>query len=389
MVGRFAMKNVLERIDPIQLGERLRSARAKSGLTQHDAVEKLGMARTTLIAIEKGQRRVRLDELKQLAELYRSSMNALLRPDSVFVTLVPRFRSLAPEEEDAADAAMMLNDLAGSQLELENILGLPSRRNYPPERPIGPGDIRDQAEDAALEFRQRVGIGLGPIPDIVSLLELEIGIRVFIRPLGAARISGLFVFDDQVGACILLNKHHPRERRAMTAAHELGHFISTRAQADVVDYRAAPQTREERFASAFAFALLMPASFVRRRFSELRQDMGAFSPRHLILLAHQLSLSEEALCRRLEDLNLIPSGTWDSLRDRGFSGELVRRVLGDKALPEESTVPPRLWFLAAEAYRRRLLSEGQIARMLRADRVELRQMLDALGAEEGDGFDSL
>jgi Zn-dependent peptidase ImmA (M78 family)/transcriptional regulator with XRE-family HTH domain len=383
------MKNVLERIDPIQLGERLRSARAKSGLTQHDAVEKLGMARTTLIAIEKGQRRVRSDELKQFAELYHYSMNALLRPDSVFVTLVPRFRSLAPEEEDAADAAALLNDLAGSQLELENILGFPSRRNYPPERPIGPGDIRDQAEDAALEFRQRVGIGLGPIPDIVSLLELEIGIRVFIRPLGAARISGLFVYDDQVGACILLNKNHPRERRAMTAAHELGHFISTRAQADVVDYRTTPQTREERFASAFAYALLMPASFVRRRFSEFRQEMGAFSPRHLILLAHQLSVSEEALCRRLEELNLIPSGTWDSLRDRGFSGELVRRVLGDKALPEESAVPPRFWFLAAEAYRRHLLSEGQIARMLRADRVELRQMLDALGAEEGDGFDSI
>ena len=175
----------------------------------------------------------------------------------------------------------------------------------------------------------------------------------------------------------------------MTAAHELGHFITTRTQADVVDFRVAPHSREERFASAFAYALLMPASFVRRRFSELRLETGAFSPRHLILLAHQLSVSEEALCRRLEELNLIPSGTWDSLRDRGFSGELVRRVLGDKAFPEESTVPPRLWFLAAEAYRRRLLSEGQIARMLKADRVELRQMLDALGAEEGDEFDSL
>jgi Zn-dependent peptidase ImmA (M78 family)/DNA-binding XRE family transcriptional regulator len=388
MVGYIEMTNILERIDPIKLGERLRSARAKVGLTQNEAVEKLGMARTTLIAVEKGQRRVRSDELKQLAELYGSSTNALLRLDSVFISLVPRFRSLAPEEKDAADAASLLNDLAGSQLELERILGITARRSYPAERQIGPGDIRDQAEDAALEFRQRIGIGLGPIPDIVSLLELEIGMRVFIRPLGSSRISGLFAYDDQVGACILLNKHHPRERRAITAAHELGHFITTRTQADVVDIRATPQSREERFASAFAYALLMPASFIRRRFSELRQESGAFSPRHLILLAHQLFVSEEALCRRVEDLNLIPSGTWDSLRDRGFSGELVRRVLGDKALPEESTVPPRIWFLAAEAYRRRLLSEGQIARMLRTDRVEIRQMLDTLGAEGGDDFDS-
>lgn len=64
-------------------------------------------------------------------------------------------------------------------------------------------------------------------------------------------------------------------------------------------------------------------------------------------------------------------------------------ALGDKATPEENAVPPRLWYLAAEAYRRGLLSEGQIARMLKADRVELRAMFDALGAEKGDRLDSL
>jgi hypothetical protein len=133
----------------------------------------------------------------------------------------------------------------------------------------------------------------------------------------------------------------------------------------------------------------MPAAFVRRRFAELRQEAGTFSPRHLIMLAHQLSVSEEALCRRLEELNLLPSGTWESLRDRGFSGVLVRRVLGDKAAPAEHPVPPRLWFLAAEAYRRGLLSEGQITRMLKSDRLEIRTMLDDLGAEEGMALDSL
>jgi len=389
MAGYLEMTNLLDRIDPIQLGERLRSARARAGLTQQDAAVKLGMARTTLITLEKGQRRVRPEELKDMAEVYGCSVNALLRPHSVSVSLVPRFRSIAPDEEDAADAALLLNDLAGSQVELENILGIPARPQYPPERSIGPGDIRDQAEDAALETRQRLGIGLGPIPDIVSLLELEFGVRVFIRPLGAGRISGLFAFDDQIGACILLNKNHPRERRAMTAAHELGHLIATRNQPDVVDFHAAPQSREERFAAAFSYSFLMPAAFVRRRFAELRQETGAFSPRHLILLAHQLSVSEEALCRRIEELNLLPSGTWDSLRDRGFSGDLVRQVLGDRATSEESTFPPRVWYLAGEAYRRGLLSEGQIARMLKTDRVELRAMFDALGAEEGAELDSL
>lgn len=382
------MTNLLDTTDPAQLGERLRLARVRADLTQQEAAGKLNLARTTLIALEKGQRRVRTDELKSMSDVYGISLNALLRPTSVLTNLVPRFRAIAPDEVEAADAALLLNDLAAAQYELESILGIPFRSNYPPERPIGVGDIRQQAEDVAMETRQRLGIGLSAIPDLISLLELEFGIRVFIRTLSSSKISGLFAFDEKIGACILLNKNHPRERRAITAAHELGHFIATRAQPDVVEVHAVPQTREEKFAAAFSYALLMPAASVRRKFSDFQREAGAFSPRHLILLAHQLAVSEEALCRRLEELNLLPSGTWGSLRDRGFSGEIVRRVLGDSALPEANAVPPRQWFLAVEAHRRGLLSEGQIARMLRVDRVEVRAMFDALGAEEGDGVDS-
>ena len=382
------MTNALDTADPVQIGERLRLARSRAGLTQQEAADRLKFARTTLIALEKGQRRLRAEELKTIADVYGISTNALLRPQSVIVSLAPRFRALGADQSDSADAGLLLNDLAAAQSELEALLGIPFRPNYPPERPLGAGDIREQAEDAAMEIRQRLGIGLSTIPDIVTLLELEFGIRIFIRPLSSGRISGLFVYDERIGACILLNKNHPRERRAITAAHELGHLIATRSQPDVVELHKAPQTREEKFVAAFSYALLMPAALVRRRFTELQRESGAFSPRHLILLAHQLAVSEEALCRRLEELNLLPSGTWDSLRDRGFSGETVRKVLGDRTTSDESAIPPRLWFLAAEAYRRGLLSEGQIARMLRTDRVEVRFMLDALGAEEGNGLDS-
>lgn len=383
------MTNILDSADPVQLGERLRVARARAGFTQQEAADKLNMARTTLLALEKGQRRLRVEELRAIASVYQISVNAFLRPQSVVVNLVPQFRAIAGAKEAETDkAAVLLNDLAAAQVELETMLGIPFRPSYPPERPIGPGDIREQAEDAATDIRHRLGIGLGPLTDIVSVLELEFGVRVFIQPL-SGRISGLFVFDEKVGACILLNMNHPRERRAITAAHEFAHLIATRNQPDVVSVGATPQSREEKFASAFSFALLMPAALIRRRFSELQRDTGRFSPRHLILLAHQLGLSEEALCRRIEELGLIPSGTWDSLRDRGFSGGLVRQVLGDKAQQTDTVLPPRLWFIATEAYKRGLLSEGQISRMLGTDRVEVRGMLDALGMEEPDELESL
>src|SRR5207248_320382 len=141
----------------IQLGERLRLARTRADLTQQEAADKLKLARTTLIALEKGQRRLRAEELKSMSAVYGISINALLRPGSVLANLVPRFRAIAPDEADAADAALLLNDLAAAQYELELVLGIPFRPNYPPERPVGPGDIREQAEDVAMEVRQKLG----------------------------------------------------------------------------------------------------------------------------------------------------------------------------------------------------------------------------------------
>ena len=390
------MLNVLESRSPKDLGERLRAARSNAGLTQQKAADDLKLARTTLIAIEKGERRVRADEFREMVALYGISVNAFFQSKVAPVEFVPRFRSLSGASNQAAtEAARLLSDLAIAEVELERILGMPLRKDYPPERRIGSGDIREQAEDAALDTRQRLGLGLSPINDIVSLFELEVGIRVFVQPLKSGALSGLFVFDETVGACMLLNRNHPRERRALTAAHEYAHFLSTRQQPDVLsEPTQSTQSREERFAAAFAPALMMPAAAIRRRFEDLRREAGRFSPRHLILLAHQFNVSEEALCRRLEELSLVPAGTWESLRGRGFSGKLVREVLGDKAQVQKTFVSPRIWYLASEAYRRDLLSEGQIAKRLGMDRVDVRAMLDStmlegLGAEALDDPESI
>jgi Zn-dependent peptidase ImmA (M78 family)/DNA-binding XRE family transcriptional regulator len=383
------MLNILEQRNPQEIGERLRTARSRSGLTQEDVSQKLSMARTTLVAIEKGQRRIRPNELRELAELYQVPINTLLRNSAIHVDLVPRFRALAQTDEASGmKAAQVLNSLATAEVELEQRLGQPLKMNYPPEFPIQGGDVRAQAEDVAMEMRHRFGIGLSPIMDVVSLLELEVGMRIFIRPLPNSSISGLFVYDEQLGGCMLLNQNHPRERRAISGCHEFGHFVSARKSPDMVDLAHAPQTREDRFANYFAMAFMMPAIVIRRKFQEMKQESGRFSPRHLILLAHYFNVSEEALCRRLEDLGLVPAGTWDSLKDRGFSAETVRQVLGDRAEKNEAVMPPRLWLLAAEAYRKEIFDEGQLAKMLCMDRIELRTMLDTMDVEGNDDLQS-
>src|SRR4051812_11494346 len=86
------MKDHAPIIDNAALGERLRIARDAAKVTQAHAAEAIGAARTTLVAIEQGGRRPRLNELQILAGLYETTVNALLRRESATVDLRPRFR---------------------------------------------------------------------------------------------------------------------------------------------------------------------------------------------------------------------------------------------------------------------------------------------------------
>lgn len=373
--------NVLERIDPVKLGERLRIARSGAGVTQEDAARELGVARTTVIAIEQGQRRVRPEELRIFAGVYRVNINDLLRETAVHVDLAAKFRKAAGETQlgqAPEEAVRTLNRLASTMLELEASLGQRLDFHYPPEKPILPGSLEEQAEDLALDLRHRLGLGLAPIADILSLAELELGIRVFVRPLHSS-ISGLFAFDSAVGPCMLLNAKHPPERQALTAAHEIGHFLTTRSSPDVVEESAEENSRQEKFVTSFALSFLMPAAAVRRRFRDFTAGTGKFSPRHLILMAHFFRVAVEAMCRRLEALRLLPEGTYDSLKDRGFAIEAARKAIGDLPPIERSKPPPRLMLLATDAYQKGLLTEGQLCEMLAMDRVELRTHLDLFG----------
>ncbi|MEJ0098502.1 MAG: ImmA/IrrE family metallo-endopeptidase [Pseudomonadota bacterium] len=82
-------------------------------------------------------------------------------------------------------------------------------------------------------------------------------------------MSGLFAHDDALGACILLNANHPRERRTQTAGHETGHFIGTRQKPEILYADEDFSSREERYADAFSRAFLTPARAVMQKFREV------------------------------------------------------------------------------------------------------------------------
>lgn len=96
------------------------------------------------------------------------------------------------------------------------------------------------------------------------------------------------------------------------------------------------------------------------------------------VLAHQFYVSAQAAAVRLEDLGLLPRDIWEALTERGFKPGAARQLLGLPTRPtSEDPFPERYRYLAVQAYLREAISEGQLARFLRTDRVTAREIVDA------------
>jgi Zn-dependent peptidase ImmA (M78 family) len=382
----------LNELSAQEIGRRLRLARENADIRQDEAAHVIGMSRPTLVSIEKGTRRVRIQELQALARHYGVSVNAILRREAVHTDLIPRFRKLRETEDDhTLEAIQLLNDLVKAEVELENVLGVERRRHYPPERGINEGDVLELAEKHAQELRDWLGLGSGPIADIFSIIELDLGIRLYQRRLSSkSRVAGLFTYDDAVGACILLNANHPLERRIQSAAHEVGHFFGTRRVPEVLEDNEQFLSRDERYANAFGRAFLTPRKSFEESFRQLTAGADKLTRRHVILLAHQHNLSREAAVRRLEELDLVRKGTWEWFkRNGGIKDEQAREVLGTAAMRPDPAkddanrpVSHRLSLMAHAAWKRGLMSEGQLAELLKLRRVEVRGLIDQIELEE-------
>ncbi len=367
---------------------RLRAARESSGLTQAQAAAELGVSRPLLIAIEKGTREVGPDELVRLAQIYGKPVSELLRPTPPPVAIGMRFRA-------ALASALRAEDLSGVIAQLEeqadNYLDLLRRANteppgrYQPARSISHLDPWRAGEDLATEERNRLGIGDGPIRPLREVLEIEVGLRVFLLPL-PHHVAGLFVYVEALGGCVGVNINHPSERRRWTMAHEYAHYLATRDRAEVTPVTQGRQQPEsERFADAFAANFLMPRNGLSRRFNELKRSKeGKVTPATLVQLAHAYGVSVQALTLRLEDLRLVQPGTWDRLRDNDFQPRAAARILGlEPSGQRADALPLHYQLLAVQLYADGEITETQLARYLNTDIVGARRAYQEL-TETGD-----
>lgn len=365
-------------VDPRVVGRRLGEARKARGITQEEASQHLGCSRPTLIAVEKGDRPAKAEEIVKLASLYGRTVHEIVRPDAPIVALAPHLRAAVGSANDMIEidqAIFELERFAEDYLALEELLNARARFNYPPEvRLPKRGSLTDFAEDVAKQERDRLGLGIQPTLKLRDVLESDVGMRIFYGSLPSS-VAGLYAHVAELGYCILINLKHPAERRRATLAHEYGHFLCDRHKPGI-DYLGGPSRKpaNERFAEAFGLSFLMPAAGVRRKFHEIATTTGDFQVADLCRLSDFYFVSLQAMTLRLEELALISKGGWDMLVEQGFQPRKAAKELGlNDRSREVRAYPERYRFLAIQAYQLGEISEGQLGKFLRCDPVTARE----------------
>lgn len=316
------------------LADRLKLARRKLGLSLRDLAEAMnGLVTAQAIGkYERGESMPSSGVLLALAKALNVSLPYLLDTQEVSLSGV-EFRTKAnTTARDRASVETEVLEWIERYLQVEGILDLDSAEwQCPVPKPRKLKSIA-QAESLADEVREAWKLGIDPIPNMTELLE-EKGLKVLTVNL-PERVSGFTCLVRRAGAetplpVVVVNNGFPLERRRLTLAHELAHRLIGTDSLDNKD--------EEKAATLFAGAFLMPATHLLR---EVGKHRNAFGYKEIIDLKRLYRVSGAALLMRLRQLDVISESTliyafqtiargWrtqepDPLEGHGENGQLER-----------------------------------------------------------------
>lgn len=192
-------------------------------LSQEELAEFAGVTRQSINNYENAKTLPDSKILSALARALGVKLDDLLRQESTLALPNFRFRAHTSFDKKPQFAARVLR-LLEDYTALEQAVGIPT---YAPESTSChqlEGNEKRIAE-IATQFRYRLGLGDGPIPNLFEAVE-EIGLKVLRQDIPIPGFFGLSACSLAQGAFVLVNTHNITiERQLFTLAHEIGHLI--------------------------------------------------------------------------------------------------------------------------------------------------------------------
>lgn len=164
--------------------------------------------------------------------------------------------------------------------------------------------VRTKADAKRVADRIFQTYGGGTLPVDLERIAQALKLRVHHEP-APADLSGALVVKGG-NAHVFVNSTHARVRQRFTLGHEIGHYLLHYSDGDIFkrDERSSRGTHpEEVQANAFAAALLMPESEVRKLAEG--EDLSPLDEERIDVLANQFDVSTQAMSIRLQELRLL------------------------------------------------------------------------------------
>jgi len=281
--------------------ERLTLARELRGLTKAELAERIGRTSSSISQFESLDVPLKPDvgTLGELAVALSVPVQFFARKMAASLIHIDRchFRSLRSASQKARRKLLAMGTLLYDVLQyLERDIEFPSDQISLIKSPRIISE-NEEIEAFATDVRRKLGLGLGPIHDLVKLLELN-GVLVTMMPEQCRHVDAFSTWLGGRPFIFLADKGSTTQLR-FDAAHELMHLLT---HADVL-----PGDKElERQANRFAGAFLLPRDTFfhecpRRLnwdlFNELKERWGV-SLAALVVRAFQLGCISEASYRR-------------------------------------------------------------------------------------------
>ncbi|MFV2017326.1 helix-turn-helix domain-containing protein [Micromonospora sp. LOL_023] len=352
-------------IDEQALGERIREARKRVGISQEDLGRVVGLDRTVVNKIEAGVRKVTALELSDIAAAIGVRMSTFFG-EPVPALVAHRSSQGLDTADSQIDAllAQFANEVAFVASLGVGELGLDAADAIPSAGITQPST---NAEAEALAAKARVLMALPAGEPIRQLSDsvARVGLMAFSRDVGKDTADAGTILLPR-GGVSLVNSHMKVGRRRLALAHELGHYLI--ADAYTIDWRVADHPDQavpmESRLDRFSRALLLPATAVEQQWREQVARSGERSA--AILLASDFRVDMATLATRLKELELVDNETADLVRKyRTTQADLIEMNLYVPLEELAGTTVPRPFARA-------------VLRLVRDERISRERALDLL-----------
>ena len=275
-------------------GKCIKLARESRGLSQSKLSDLLGVTQATLSRFEKGILTVTTDVITKISQTLNYPPSFFEKDIKMVGETSLFFRKRASMTvRDLSMLESKISILSKSIDEMMESIDIPELK-IPSVEP----SANNTPKEIAYKIRNYLGIPAGPVENIVTLLEKNGVIVMFLDVENMEKFDGLTMFTTNQAPVIWINRNMPNDRKRFSLAHELGHLVMHLRSEDLEK----PEEQKEIEANEFAGEFLMPESLCKEDFFNLKyKDLG--------MKKYYWKVSKAAIIYRAKELKCISEQT--------------------------------------------------------------------------------